>query len=198
MLFHHYVPCSAARGWSRSRIAEVTIEAAESNRRAPPLPLQGFHVSVKLRGFLYAGGTEDTGYPLLLLGTNQPFAVAALVVDAFAGEAMYDLLFHGLGCLQRKSVEEPGHALGVSLHGVRTVELASAVCGMGAHEAGMDTGHKKSFGLFALDEQLCGLCSQTGGGFGTTVRSFETIAVGLGDVLQFNHGASVICFGLDM
>lgn len=162
------------------------------------LPLQDFLVSVKLRGFLDAGGTEDAGYPILFLGTNQPFTAAALIVDAFAGETMYDLLLHRLGCLQRDVVEELGHALGVSLRRVRTILGASAVCGMGVHEAGVDTGDKRSPGLLALDEQLCGLGSQTGGGFGTTVRSFETIAAVFGYVLQFNHSASVICLGLDM
>ncbi len=131
---------------------------------------------------LDAGRAEDAGNPCLFLGGDEAFAIAALVEDGAAGEAVdYALLDRG-GNLQRQFVEKPGHAFCTALGRVGAVVFAGAVGGMPTGVTGVDTRHERRLGSSALQNCLCGQRSETGVGFRTVVRTLEAVLIILGDV----------------
>lgn len=90
----------------------------------PDLPSQPVLITIEFRFCPYPGSLEHSGYPLLFFGANQPFALTAMVIIAFARKAPHDPGTY-CGCqLQRNLIEKAGHTAGIMQRFVGTVALA--------------------------------------------------------------------------
>ncbi len=118
----------------------------------------------------------------LFFGCDEAFAIAALVEDGAAGKTVDHALLDRGGNLQRQFIEEPGHAFCAALGRAGAVVGASAVGCMSPGVARVDTRHERCFCFSALQDCLCGQCSEAGAGFRAVVCAFEAVLIILGDV----------------
>lgn len=153
----------------------------DNNRQ---LPRQPIFIAVEPWRYIQSGSFEHMGYPLLLFGRNQPFALAAMIIVTLSRETSHHTKAYLGSPLQGHFVKKAGHAPGIMQQFVGTIAGAGRKVGQTTDIKRVDRMNRLRLGFFTLGKQSRRYGAQTSRRLGALAGTRKAILVPLRHVLQ--------------